>query len=100
MSTAATKQGNENFIFWTAVRTDKTSVFTPAEPVTVLHESRTGFVQREMISTSAGVVASSPSSGLDVERPTHAAMLKLAKKSPPPQDWFDEDVSNLRGPKR
>jgi hypothetical protein len=29
----------------------------------------------------------------------HDQMLANAKKSPPPQVWFDEDLSKLRGPK-
>ena len=31
---------------------------------------------------------------------THAQLLKLAAKNPPPQRWYDEDFSGLTKPKR
>jgi hypothetical protein len=30
---------------------------------------------------------------------SYEQMLQLAKKNPPPQEWFDADFSGLRGPK-
>lgn len=31
---------------------------------------------------------------------TYAELVETAKRNPPPQSWFEEDFSGLRGPKK
>jgi hypothetical protein len=91
---ATLRQRNENFILWSAVK-DVQGVFTPLGPVNTKHIMAV-VVTRHGTAIEGNGTFAVHERFVEPMRLTHDEMIALAEKTPPPQEWFEEDFSGLR----